>query len=85
MLVERLYSVNDMCPGDIGAFITGNETYIKEYQPDGLYSLNEEYAPMYFHGDESVFLIGKVLGTLGKTDYATPEDIRKYEIVHGED
>ena len=85
VLVERLYSVNDMCPGDIGAFITGNETYIKEYQPDGLYSLNEEYAPMYFRGDESVFLIGKVLGTLEKTDYATPEDIRKYEIVHGED
>ncbi|MBR3268137.1 MAG: S24 family peptidase, partial [Oscillospiraceae bacterium] len=32
VLVQRFPNFPQLEPGDIGAFITGNETYIKEYQ-----------------------------------------------------
>lgn len=82
VLVQRIPSGPDLQFGEIGAFIVGNETYIKEYQEDGLHSLNPEYAPMCFDESESVYLIGRVLGILDKSSYAKREDIEKYEAVH---
>ena len=56
-----------------------NETYIKQYREDGLYSLNPDYAPMLFDGESaSVYLIGRVLGIAGPELDATPEEIRLY-------
>ena len=85
VLVQRICNGGDIQFGDIAAFIVGNETYIKEYQEDGLHSLNPDYPPMHFSDEESVYLIGRVLGIFDKTQYAKPEDIEKYELVHAED
>lgn len=85
VLVQRISNGADIQYGDIGAFIVGNETYIKEYQEDGLHSLNPAYPPMHFSDEESVYLIGRVLGIFDKSQYAKPEDIEKYELVHGEE
>ena len=73
-----------MSYGEIGAFIVGNETYIKEYQEDGLHSLNPDYKTLRFSDDESVYLIGRVLGILDKADYASEEETERYLTMHGE-
>ena len=85
VLVQRIPNGPDLQFGEIGAFIIGNETYIKEYQEDGLHSLNPDYDTMHFYESDSVYLIGRVLGILDKTSYANQEDIARYEAVHGED
>ena len=84
VLIQRLNNGPDLKYGEIGAFIVGNETYIKEYQEDGLHSLNPAYAPMHFCEEESVYLIGRVLGILDKADYASMEETERYLAVHGE-
>ena len=82
VLVQRLPNGNDLRPGEIAAFVVRNETYIKEYQEDGLHSLNPDYPTMRFADEESVYLIGRVLGILDKASYAKPEDVEKYRLVH---
>jgi len=84
VLIQRISSGVDLHEGEIGAFIVGNETYIKEYRADGLYSLNPDYPPIRFNDDEYVYLIGRVLGIFDKSQYAKPEDIEKYELVHSD-
>ena len=83
VLVERIPGGPDLNYGEIGAFIVGNETYIKEYQEDGLHSLNPAYATMRFDESASVYLIGRVIGILDKASYPTSEVIQRYEMVHG--
>ena len=41
VLVDRLSDTKELEPSDVGAFMIDNETFIKEYQPDGLYSYNQ--------------------------------------------
>ena len=82
VLVERIPDGPELQYGEIGAFITGNETYIKQYREDGLYSLNERYKPMTFQGDESVYLIGRVLGKLYGRCIASDRDVEKYVKIH---
>lgn len=81
VLVKRGSELNY---GEIGAFVVGNETYIKEYREDGLHSLNPEYKTLHFDGDDSVYLIGRVLGVLDKAAYAGSEAVERYKAVHGE-
>ena len=83
VLVERIPSGRDLQYGEIGAFIVGNETYIKEFQDDGLYSLNEAYNPIHFSDEDSVYLIGRVIAVFAPQGYAKQSDIEKYEAVHG--
>ena len=65
--------------GQIGAFAVGNECYIKEYQPDGLHSHNKNYPIMCFDGAAaSVFLIGRVLGTVDTNLFASNQEIEHY-------
>ncbi len=78
VLVQRYPNCSDLSPGDIGAFIVGNELYIKEYQKDGLYSHNENYDPMHFEDHERVYFIGKVIGAVDDKDFAEQEDINRY-------
>ena len=79
VFVEHLSDGAGLRFGEIGAFCVGNETYIKQYREDGLYSLNPDYAPMLFDGESaSVYLIGRVLGIAGPELDATPEEIRLY-------
>ena len=51
----------------------GNETYIKEYQTDGLHSYNEAYKTMKFNSDDHVILIGTLTTNLVVADESRTE------------
>ncbi len=82
VLVNRMNDGSKLHTGEIGAFIVGNETYIKKYQSDGLHSINPNYPVMRFDETESVFLIGKVIGIINHCGYAKQEDIERYKLLH---
>lgn len=83
LLVQRYPNCPKPQPGDVGAFIIGNETYVKQYQPDGLHSFNENYDTMTFQDWDNVFYIGRVIGVIDEfEDIASDEDIEKYFSVH---
>lgn len=66
-------------------FVTlGKSTYIKEYRPDGLHSLNPAYPVMHFSEFEHVYLIGQVIGVLNDEDVACEEDVECYRELHPE-
>lgn len=85
VLVRRYPGCGKLRPGDVGAFMIGNETYIKEYQKDGLHSYNEDYKTMHFNSDDHVILIGKVMGLIEEEDLATEEHIELYRVLHPDD
>ena len=64
VLVSRIPDAPALQYGEIGAFIAGNETYIKVYEKDGLHSLNPAYPTLTFDESTPVFLIGRVMGRL---------------------
>ena len=66
-------------PGEIGVFVVDGEGYIKEYQPDGLYSHNEAYAPMIFQDGNEVRCIGRVLGRIDDEQWPTEAQIEMLE------
>lgn len=82
--VERIPGAADLSYGEVGAFMIGNEAYIKIYWKDGLHSLNAKYAPMRFSDDDRVYLIGRVLGVLDNSQVATTDDINNYLLLHPE-
>lgn len=82
VLVERISDSGELAPGDIGAFMIDNETYIKEYQPDGLHSLNPAYPVMRFSEFEHVYLIGQVIGVLNDENIAREEEVERYRDLH---
>ena len=84
VLVRRIPDAPELKEGEIGAFIVGNETYIKEYREDGLHSLNPKYDVMHFSDEESVYLIGRVIGVLSPESIATEEDVKRYLAIHGD-
>lgn len=78
VFVQSLPIGSRLSCGDIGAFIVGNEMYIKEYEKDGLHSLNPNYPVMRFGGEESVYLIGRVLSIMDSAEIAGQEDIERF-------
>ena len=78
VLVEKLSGGSALHYGEIGAFIVGNETYIKRYEKDGLHSLNRKYDVLRFGEDQSVYLIGRVVGIVSQKDIPTKEDVDAY-------
>ena len=64
VLVSRIPDAPALQYGEVGAFIAGNETYIKVYGKDGLHSLNPAYPTLTFDESTPVFLIGRVMGRL---------------------
>lgn len=84
VLVQRTSRREDLEAGMVGAFMIGNEAYIKIYQPDGLHSLHPAYPVMRFSAYEHVYLIGRVLGKLKKEDIAREPEIRRYAAAHPE-
>ena len=84
VLVKRISDSGELTPGDIGAFMIDNETYIKEYREDGLHSLNPKYDIMHFSDEESVYLIGRVIGVLDPENIATEADVKRYLAIHGD-
>ena len=79
VMVQRITDGSGLEPGEIGAFIFGNETYIKQYSKAGLRSLNKKYKMMRFNDDESVYIIGRVLGVLDPAAIVSYEDMVRYE------
>ncbi len=84
VLVSRIPDAPDLQLGEVGAFIVGNETYIKVYGEDGLQSLNPNYKTMHFDESTSVYLIGRVMGILDPNQIATASDVDKYQLLHPE-
>ena len=82
VLVQRIPSGPDLQYGEIGAFIVGNEMYIKEYRTDGLYSLNPKYDMLKFDEEQAVYLIGRVLTVLNPDRIASQSDIEKFQLLH---
>ena len=81
VLVERGASGLSIGMGEVGAFIVGNETYIKVREEDGLHSLNPKYDVLKF-GEESVYLIGKVLTVLDPEKIAAASDVELFRMLH---
>ena len=82
VLVERVPRGLKLMEGEIGAFIVGNEMYIKEYRADGLHSLNRKYDVLKFDEEQAVYLIGKVLTALDPESIASKSDVEKFQLVH---
>ena len=78
VLVEKLDGGSSLRYGEIGAFIVGNETYIKQYEPDGLHSLNKKYEVLRFGDDQAVYLIGRVVGLVSQADIPSKSDVEAY-------
>ena len=85
VLVSRIPDAPDLQPGEVGAFIAGNETYIKIFGEKGLESLNPKYKPLIFSESDSVYLIGRVMGILDPGQIATESDVEKYQLLHPEE
>ena len=77
---EGFPSFNVVLPedGEVGAFMVGNEFYIKEYEKDGLHSLHPNYPVMRFGEEESVYLIGRVLSIMDNEEIASQEDVDRF-------
>ena len=82
VLVERVPNGLKLRDGEIGAFIVGNEMYIKEYRSDGLYSLNKNYDRLRFDEEQAVYLIGRVLTVLDPEAIASQSDVEKFQLLH---
>ena len=85
VLVEKYPGCPELKYGEVGAFMVGNNTYIKVLEEDGLHSLNKKYAPMHFNNEDNVYLIGRVLGIIGPESIASQTDAANYESIHSED
>ena len=84
VLVEKYPRCPELKNGEVGAFMVGNNTYIKVLEEDGLHSFNKKYAPMHFSDDDSVYLIGRVLGILEPESIASQTDADNYEAMQNE-
>lgn len=85
VLVQRTPTGPDLEYGEVGAFIIGNETYIKIYEEDGLHSYNRAYKPIHFCSEDKVYLIGRVISRLDEDQVATKDDVERYTALHPEE
>lgn len=69
----------DVKTGDIAVFSVDGTLYIKEYQQDGLHSLNPAYPPMLSTRYPDIQVIGRVIGIADQEDFATEAEIRAFE------
>lgn len=59
--------------------VIGNELYIKVLEKEGLRSLNTDYAFMDFsNAEQTVYIIGKVIGKISPEDEATEDDVEMF-------
>lgn len=69
----------ELAPGDIGIFQADGALYIKEYQLDGLHSLNRRFKVMRRDAYDEIKTIGRVIGILPDSDFATSAEIRAFQ------
>lgn len=84
VLVQAIPQGPELQYGETGAFIKGNEQFIKVYEEKGLRSLNSDYPFMNFSDtDETVYIIGRVIGIVNQyEDIASQSDVEKYKRIH---
>ncbi len=76
VLVQAIPDGPDLQVGEVGAFVRGNEQFIKVFREDGLESLNPAYPFMNFENtSETVYIIGRVIGKLKPEDIADVTDL----------
>ena len=81
VLVQKVPDAPELEYGEVGAFMIGNEMYIKVYEEDGLHSLNPSFASLRFDEEEAVYLIGRVVGIVDQEP--TSEEIERFLEVNG--
>ena len=79
MLIRHTSSIR---PGEIGIFTNGDAGYLKEYQREGLRSLNPDYPMMRFSDGDEVRCIGKVIGKVRKDMMASMADVERYTAIY---
>ena len=72
-------------PGQVGIFILNGEAYIKELQPDGLYSHNPRYKRIPIHRDSEVRCCGRVTGIVDENDIANAMLAERIEAAFAEE
>ena len=70
-------------PGMVAAFRADGDLYIKEFRRGELHSINPGYHSYPLSSFGAVYLLGRVIGTLSKSDIATPEERDAWDAVHG--
>ena len=65
--------------GDIGIFQVDGALYIKQYQSDGLHSLNKHFKIMRRKSYDEIKTIGRVIGILPDSDFATSAEIQDFQ------
>ena len=78
VLVKKAPDCGDIRPGEVGAFMIHNETYIKEYQRDGLHSYNKKYSTIKALDEYGAIFMGKVIGIIDEGDIASEYDTERY-------
>ena len=79
VLVRHMSSIR---PGEIGIFTNGDAGYLKEYQIEGLKSLNPAYPMMRFSDGDEVRCVGKVIGKVKRDMLASAADVERYTAEH---
>ena len=72
LLVEFTQEID---PGEIGIFVIAGESFVKEYQPDGLHSHNPKYKTIHPSPDDNFRCVGRVLGVVTKDMYPTAQEL----------
>ena len=81
LLVEYTPEIN---PGEIGIFIVAGESFVKEYQPDGLHSHNPKYKTIHPSPDDNFRCVGRVLGVVTQDMYPTAQELDVLNEVYSE-
>lgn len=72
LLVEFTQEID---PGEIGIFVIAGESFVKEYQPDGLHSHNPKYKTIHPGPDDNFRCAGRVLGVVTQDMYPTAQEL----------
>lgn len=62
-------------PGEIGIFVIAGESFVKEYQPDGLHSHNPKCKTIHPGPDDNFRCVGRVLGVVTQDMYPTAQEL----------
>ena len=76
VFVERT-TADELSYGDIIACTVSGTPYVKIYEKDGLHSINPKYRVIRISDDDTVRLIGRVVGLVPEGDLATKEEERE--------
>lgn len=81
LLVEFTQEIE---PGEIGIFVIAGESFVKEYQSDGLHSHNPKYKTIHPGPDDNFHCVGRVLDVVTKDMYPTAQELDVLNEVYSE-